>query len=300
MKNILVPTDFSENANNAIEYALRLHKDEECVFYLLNTYTPAIVHSRFLAVAKPKDELKNMMGARSENGLNTLLLNLKKKFQNEKHRFVAISSFSLLTEKVKDLVDEKEIDLIVMGTKGASGLKEVFIGSNAVRILKSVKQCPVLVIPEHSEFFTPTEIVFATDFNKFYVESELEALKEMATTFGAMVRIVHINTNNKPFTELQRFNLNMLLKYLQNIKYNIHTVSEVSSVSKTLEVFGKEFNTHMLVMLNYNHSYVENFIHRSVVKQTTFYTKLPLLVIPESTLKYNRIISRKDKTSNYN
>lgn len=289
MKNILIPTDFSENATNAIDYALQLHKDQECVFYFLNTYTPAIIHRRFLAVTKPKDDLKNKMGAKSKNNLKVLLDNVRDKFKNEKHQFMAISSFSLLTEEIKDIIDERKIDLIVMGTKGASGLKEVFIGSNAVRVLKSVKECPVLVIPEYSEFNVPKEIAFVTDFNKFYAHSELEPLKKMATTFGAMVRIVHIKKiEKKPLTELQRFNLNTLLRYLKDTDHNFHTVPEVNSVSKTLEIFGKEFNTHMLAMLNYNHSFIENVMHKPIVEQTAFYTKFPLLVLPESSLKYNR------------
>ncbi len=280
MRNILIPTDFSENAWNATKYALELFADEECVFHLLNTYTPSIAHSRFMAstvVYGAEDATQR----NSRKGLESQVLRIQETFENKKHSFRTISSFSLLVDEIKEQIKEEAIDLVVTGTKGASGLEEVFMGSNTVRIIKAVKDCPVLAIPQNFEFETPSEIAFATDFNRFYTVSELQPLIEMAHTFNAAVRIVHVQYEIKALTELQQFNLSMLRKYLAEVEHYVHTVSELNSVSKTLEVFTDELDIHLLAMLNYQHSYMERMTREPVVKRVAFHTQIPLLVIPE-------------------
>lgn len=280
MRNILIPTDFSENAWNATKYALALFAEEECVFHLLNTYTPSIAHSRFMA-STAANGTEDATRCHSRRGLERLVEKIQDTFKNKRHSFNTISSFSLLVDEVKELVDEETIDLVVTGTKGASGVEEVFMGSNTVRIIKAVKDCPVLAIPQHFEFETPSEIAFATDFNRFYTVSELQPLIDMAHTFNAVVRIVHVQYEIKALTELQQFNLSMLRKYLIEVEHYVHTVSELNSVSKTLEVFTDELDIHLLAMLNYQHSYMERMTREPVVKRIAFHTQVPLLVIPE-------------------
>ncbi len=281
MKNILLPTDFSDNAWNATKYAIELFKGEECVFHLLNTYTPAISSSRFMATTFSSGQLEDGVSDNSERGLKTVLKKINKTFNYPGHSFKTISSFSLLVDEIKDIVEKEAIDLIITGTKGASGLEEVFMGSNTVRIIKSIKNCPVLAIPQFFEFITPTEIAFATDFNRFYTQSELQPIIDLANTFKAAIRIVHVQYEIKALTEIQLFNLNMLRKYLGECEHYLHTVSELNSVSKTLEVFAEELDIHLLAMLNYQHSYVEKMTREPVVKRLAFHTQIPLLVIPE-------------------
>jgi hypothetical protein len=155
------------------------------------------------------------------------------------------------------------------------------MGSNTVRIIKAVKNCPVLVVPQHFGFSIPKEIAFATDFNRFYTKSELQPLKDMAVTFNAAIRIVHVQHEIKALSELQQFNLSMLRRYLGEIEHYVHTVSELNSVSKTLEVFTNELDIHLLAMLNYQHSYMEKITREPIVKRVAFHTQIPLLVIPE-------------------
>ncbi|WP_422350116.1 universal stress protein [Flagellimonas sp.] len=281
MQKILIPTDFSDNAWNAIDYAMQLFRNRNCAFYLLNTYTPVIPSGRFMAKMVNGVRIVDAVRDASEEGLQKTVDRIKSKYRNSKHSFETISSFNLLTEEIKDLVDTFGIQLIITGTKGASGIEEVFMGSNTVRIIKSTKKCPVLAIPQHFEFITPTEIAFATDFNRFYSTSELNPLLELAQMFQATIRIVHVQYGIKALSELQQFNLNMLRRYFEGMEHYVHTVSELNSVSKTLELFTQELNIHLLAMLNYQHSYMEQMTREPIVKRTAFHTQTPLLVIPE-------------------
>lgn len=281
MKRILIPTDFSSNAWNAISYAMQLLQDQECDFFLLNTYTPVIPSSRFMAPMVNGIRIEDAVRSASENGLASTVEKIKKRFDNPKHRFETISSFNLLADEVKDVVESYGIDLIVTGTKGASGMDEVFMGSNTVRIIKNTKKCPILAIPQNFGYSTPSEIAFATDFNRFYSLSELMPLIDLAKSFHATIRIVYVQYEIKALTELQQFNLNMLRKYFNDIEHYVHTVSELNSVSQTLEVFSKELDIHLLAMLHYQHSYMEKMTREPIVKRTAFHTQIPLLVIPE-------------------
>lgn len=280
MKKILIPTDFSENAWNATMYAIELFKKEVCHFFLLNAYTPAIVSSRFMTGSLNGNQIVDAK-RNSEKGLKDVLNRIEKTSSCQGHSFETISSFSLLVDEIRNVVECEGINMIVTGTKGASSLEGIFMGTNTVRIIKSVKNCPVLAIPKNFEFRTPLEIAFATDLNRFYSQSELQPIIDLSITFGAKIRIVHVQNKIKNLTELQLFNLVILRKYLKNVEHQLHTVSELNSVSRTLEVFTDELDIYLLAMLNYKHSYLEKMMRTPVIKHIAFHTQIPLLVIPE-------------------
>lgn len=295
MRNILVPTDFSENAWNATKYAIELFKGEECTFYLLNTYTPTFAHNRFMASTVQDPGVDDIIRSNSEKGLRNLRSKIEKSCHYSGHRFKTVSSFCLLVEAIRDIVDTERIDFIVTGTKGASGIEEVFMGSNTVRIIKSIKSCPVLAIPMGFEFVAPSEIAFATDFNRFYTLSELQPLIDLAKVFNATLRIVHVQYEIKALTEIQQFNLEMLRKYLGDLPHYVHTVTELNSVSKTLEVFTHELGIHLLAMLHYQHSYLEKMTREPIIKRVAFHTQIPLLVIPELGMGAHHKPKKEDK-----
>ncbi len=184
MKKILLPTDFSDNAQNAINYALNLYKDEACKFYLLNTYTPIIYSYDYrMSAGGYLGEVADIVRENSIEKLEKIEKELKEKFNNFKHQFKIISSFNLLTDEIKDIVSKHSIDLIIMGTKGASGVKEVLFGSNTIRIIKKAN-CAVLAVPDGYFFEEPKEILFPTDYKIDYSKKQLKNLKTITEIFN--------------------------------------------------------------------------------------------------------------------
>jgi len=280
MKNILLPTDFSENAWNATEYALDLFKDDECIFHLLNTYTPAIVHSRFMAVNTEGRLLEDACHSASEKGLKQLLNRLSRTIKNPKHQFNTISSFNILTEEIKEAVEELHIDMIITGTKGASGLKEIFLGSNTVRIIKSNMACPVLVVPETYKFEHPKEIALVTGFIRNFDASVIEPLKQIAVHLGASVRIMHINEKEQ-LNKYQKSNLYTLEEYLSEVPTSVHWMPRFSSKAHVIQTFIEELGIDMLAMVHYKHGFLQELTREPVIKKMAFHTSIPLLTIPE-------------------
>ncbi|WP_299215190.1 universal stress protein [uncultured Aquimarina sp.] len=282
MKKILLPTDFSDNSWNAIDYATELFKEEACTFYLLNVYSKIIYESVHLSDIPSERSIENTVKANAVTNLEHLKKTITHTNPNQNHKFEIIAALGSLTDVTEEVVKSKKIDLIIMGTKGATGTKEVFMGSNTVRIINTIKKCPVLAVPDGFTFTSmPSEITFATDFTHFYSKEELRPLLDLAKSFNAAIRIVYVQQEEGSLTEEQKFNLGMLQKYFKDIKYYQHTLTKSDSVSKSLKVFTEELDIYLLAMLNYSHSFVDKLTREPVIKTVAFHTQIPLLVIPE-------------------
>ncbi|AXT58158.1 universal stress protein [Aquimarina sp. AD1] len=282
MKRILLPTDFSDNSWNAIDYATELFKDEDCIFFLLNAYSKIIYESVHISDVPHKRSIENTIKTNAITNLEHIKKTIKHTTINERHKFNIIASFGTLTEVIQEFVKSKKIDLVIMGTKGASGTKEVFMGSNTVRIINTIKNCPVIAVPENFTYISkPSEITFATDFTHFYSKEELQPIVELAKSFDATIRIVYIQQQKGVLTEEQKFNLRMLQKYFKDITYYQHTLSKSDSISKSIQVFSEELDIYLLAMLNYKHSFMDRLTREPVIKNMAFHTQIPLLVIPE-------------------
>ena len=174
MKRILLPTDFSENSWNAVSYASLLFKDETCIFYLLHTYSKIIYESVHLSQEPSERTIENTIKSNGTTKIEHLKKTVEKAYPNPKHQFETVVTFGNLTDTVKDEIKKKKIDLIVMGTKGATSAKEIFVGSNTTKVINTIKSCPVIAVPSAFKYTgKPSEITFATDFNHFYSKEEL-------------------------------------------------------------------------------------------------------------------------------
>lgn len=273
-RKILLPTDFSDNAWNAAVYALKLYTDEECTFYFLNTVTVA---------GAPFEDLSNKLLKIMEEKAIKELLDLKALAErgnaNANHDFDIILSTDHLTKAIMDTVKKQGINLIIMGTKGATAAQEFFFGSNTVRVIKNTN-CPVLIVPEEYDFIEPKQIAFPTDYNRFYDIKEIKPLTQLADLYDSKIRIVHINVK-KELNDNQDYNLITLQSYLKDYKYSLHWMPKYAKKVVEVNDFIEELGIDILVMINYKHSFIEAIIKEPVIKKLGFQSKIPFLVIPE-------------------
>jgi nucleotide-binding universal stress UspA family protein len=279
MKKILLPTDFSENSRNAVQYALELFKNQTCHFILLNTFTPVAVPVEVMGSGAGHFELNEALKTNSETGLTTMREMLETDFPNPKHTFSQISAFNMLVNEIEMLYDKGAMDLVVMGTQGASGLKEVFFGSNTVHVLKHTK-CPMLIVPSDYKFDTLTQIAFPSDFKHYCDAKELSYLKQFADLYKASIRIIHINESLR-LNQNQDNNVNTLKQYLKGYDHSFHWIPEYVSKENAILEAVDELDVDMLVMIHYSHSFLASLLREPVIKKITFHVKIPFLVIPE-------------------
>ncbi|WP_299431284.1 universal stress protein [uncultured Aquimarina sp.] len=281
MKRILVPTDFSNNAYSALFYATRLFQDQACKFYILNTFkvnTPVLT-SRI--DTSKGDLLYQKLSAESKDSLTQIFHSITRDTDDLNHTFEAISVSKDLTETIHKTIERNNIDLVVMGTKGATGTASLFMGSNTVKVIQKTHNCPVLVVPDEYDFEKPMEIAFPTDFRRFYIAEELKPLIDIASLFGSNIRIFHIHEEEK-LDELQDHNYNSLKKYLKDFTHSIHWISKLDQKSKLINDFINQLNINLLVMVNYRHSLIESITHEPVIKKLGFHASVPFLVIPDA------------------
>ncbi|WP_435412721.1 universal stress protein [Psychroserpens mesophilus] len=278
MKHILLPTDFSENSWNAITYAIKLFKNEICTFYLLNTYTPVIYHVEYVLGYPAQFGLGDAVRDTSQKNLADLVSKITSKFgSNPNHRFETSARFNTLVSGIKEFIIKHPIDLIVMGTKGATGAKEVLFGSNTVHVFNDIK-CPIVAIPSDFEFEHPHEILFPTDLEVNYNTIEIQIVKELAEHNHSRINAMYVRTGNE-LTDLQKQNKLELESVFENTAYLFHDVKTMNLV-EAINTFQIKHKINLLVMVNNKHSFFENLFFKNTINQIGFHLNVPFLVIP--------------------
>ena len=131
-----------------------------CKFTIVNTYEVQTPIANTIGINYIDLFLKA-----SEQSLEEVLEKFKKLIHHPNSSFETISIFGDLSSSLNQLEEKSVFDYLVMGTKGASGIKEVFMGSNTVSVIKNVN-CPVICIPENVTYKVPKKIAFAADYKK--------------------------------------------------------------------------------------------------------------------------------------
>ncbi len=275
MTNILLPTDFSDNAWNAIVYTLKLYAHETCTFYLLNA-----TQLKASRISSFSNKLLTTMRENAKNDLLKLKAQIEKTNANGNHEFEVILSLGSLDDAIEMAIEKHAIDLVAMGTKGATGAKSILFGSNTTKIFKKVKACPVLAIPDNYEFVTPKQIAFPTDFNRYCDAKELHYLKRLADLYNATIRVIHINEEDR-LTEHQEKNFTTLRQYLKNYVHSFHWIPTYASKTTEINDCIEELEIDILAMVYYSHSMIESITREPVIKKIGFHLKIPFMVIPE-------------------
>ncbi len=272
--HILIPTDFSDNAWSAALYAIKLYADEPCTFYFSHAWTFLNSGSRTYISPSYIEPLKEQ----SKVQLAELKDLAKKETTNSDHEFETIFSFGSLMETIQYAIKEHKIDLVVMGTKGATGAKKFLLGSNSVTVINKVRLCPLMLVPNNCEFVVPEQIAFPTDFNRFFGE-ELLPIKQLAALHDSTINILHVNGKND-LSDTQNSNLGMLKDYLEDYKHNFNWMPNYDKKAHAITDFIKKNKINILTMINYEHSFIENVTKEPIIKKMGFHSKIPFLVIP--------------------
>jgi len=277
MKKILLPTDFSDNSWNAIKYALQLFKDQECNFTLLNTYTPIVYQFEYIQSSTLHYQVMDAVKEASKKGLEEIREKINLEFNNPKHTFSQITSFNTLTSEVDELYQGNAIDMIVMGTKGASGVTGVLFGSNTIHVIKKAK-CPVIAIPSDFSFESPHEILFPTDYEIEYQPEHLKPIIEIAQKHISRINIMHVYIGNG-LSKTQEKNKSLLETNIKKIAHLFHDIKN-QNVPEAITNFQLKARINLLAMINNKHSFFENLFFKSTINQIGFHLNIPLLVIP--------------------
>lgn len=276
-KRILIPTDFSQNAFNAINYAMELFKNQKCDFLILNGYYHSGFSKDNLFSPEPTKEVMSGIKARSEEKMQKLRGSMELFRANSLHSFRYINEFGPFFEVMEKTVEMENIELVIMGTRGQTDNRTVILGSNAVNIMERIRHCPVLAIPSTVVFKNPNEIVFPTSFRPLYKPKELEVLVQLARITNAPIRILHIQSE-KPLTDAQLANRALLESLLGSTTFTHHTLYNID-VNDGVRAFVQSRESEMIAIVNKKHSFFGSIFSNPMVKELGKQANIPLLAM---------------------
>jgi nucleotide-binding universal stress UspA family protein len=278
MKNILIPTDFSENSWNAIEYAIQFFKKSACNFYLLHvnadgalktddSYYVQYENVGVSTLNKPSKELlKEMVGRISECFA-----------KNTNHRFFTLSDSNNLIGSIREHVVKNNIDLIVMGTKGASGIKGLAIGGNTGNVITKVK-CTTLVVPENAKYVSPKNVVLPTDFSIEYNPDTLQPLFEVLKQHQGKINVLNVSKHTPILNEDQKQNKEFLRDYFMGQKHDFYFLAH-KHIDCAVQQFVDFKDISLISVLAKNLNYLQRILFQPSIDKVNYYKNVPFLVL---------------------
>lgn len=278
MKRILVPVDFSPTSVKAFRYAMELVSKSGGNIILYHLYTPA--KSTVVGV------FENLSAYNQQLEINNLkrLQRLKKKVLSDGID-VPVSTIvgrPPVVNNILGFTEHNQIDMIIMGTQGASGLKRVTVGSVAAKVIAK-SSIPVLLVPEKFEMAPLEKIVFTTTFQPTDRKA-LPLVFEIAALYDAVVTFVNLGDTNNPFDITDEDNFDTYAYSLQR-EYDDARIQfkqlKTTSIVTSMENLHKEIHYDLLVMTRRKKDFLNRFFQKSFTKKMAYITHQPLLVIPE-------------------
>ncbi|MGB5272626.1 MAG: universal stress protein, partial [Flavobacteriaceae bacterium] len=212
--------------------------------------------------------------------LKESLAYLIKNHENPKHSFETVSKRDGLVNAVRDLQKQQGFELVVMGTKGATGAKEVFVGSNTVKVIKDMRTCPILAVPGDYNFQVLKQIVLPTDYTHTFKGPALALPKSLAKKWGALIHILYASSGQDLDRE-QQTHKKQLEALLDGLHLNFQEIALQADVSDAIESYVGEINADLLILVHHRHSFFEKLTREAVIKKIAFKSEVPLLVIPD-------------------
>jgi nucleotide-binding universal stress UspA family protein len=270
MKKILVPTDFSKSAENALKVAAQIAKKNNGEIILLH----------LLEIPSQGNDAVNMGHDLPELMLfkNLAIKKLDDLMEHECLDGIKVSEviqFEMAFTGIMKVSEINNVDLIVMGSHGASGFKEIFVGSNAEKVVRSSK-IPVLIIKKEYDNFVINNLVFASDFAD-EVKNSFKSVIEFSNNFNAKLHLVVINTPNNfkstlILTEIMdQFVSNFSLK---NFTLNIFNET---NIEKGVLNFAKFVNADAIGIGTHGRKGLAHFFNGSVSEDLVNHSNLPII-----------------------
>lgn len=270
MAHILVPTDFSSNSLNAALYAVQLYGVEGNRFTVLNSYMMP------RGAASTMWSIDDLLAKESREGVDAFIARMKEEPALAKADLVGACEHGDLPNVVDRFVHDSEApELVVMGTQGASGLKEVLMGSNTADVIKQ-GSIPVLTVPEHARYKTPKRILLADDGGPVKKES-IKVLLDIARWSQAEVMIVRVTDPERLGEEVGDSAYDVLLGA---VPHSHHFISG-ENVNTALHDLADQADADMVVVLHRKRGLFEQLFHRSTSTKLAMHTHIPMLVLQQ-------------------
>ncbi len=274
MKTLIVPTDYSENARNATEYAAALAKQTNAKLILFHSYDSPLVVTE---VPMMNTSIYDDLVAYHTRQLTELKENLISKYTIRVE--YALKMGSILYELPR-FFQKQKADLVVIGLRGSNPLTRFLMGSVTASLLKAAN-IPVLVVPRDFVFNPIRHILFACDFKPLQKTQTIAPLKDIAQAFRAKIEVLHLPQPQVAGGEAETSADELFWeKQLRDYEHS-YMITHEDTVQEAIDRNATESGSDLLVMIPHHHNFFEKLLEKSNTHQMAFHTRLPLLALPD-------------------
>lgn len=270
MKTILVPTDFSKHAENALKVAAQIAKKNNGEIILLHMLELSTSGNDALNTSHEIPELiffKNAAVAKLEELENASFL--------DDIKVSSIVQFNMAFEGIIENGKKHHADLVVMGSHGASGFHEMFVGSNAEKVVRN-SEIPVLVIKKEEDNFKVDTLTFASDFSS-EIKKPFEKVVDFAKYFGAHINLLHVITpNNFTTTRIANEKVKNFIEEFHFSDYSIHLYNDIN-VEKGILHFAKDSSSDIIAVCTHGRKGISHFLNGSISEDLVNHAKRPVI-----------------------
>jgi len=269
MKRILVPTDFSKQAENALHVAAQMAAKYDGEIYLLHSM-----------------EIPLHLSNSGESGSlpeAIYFIKLAKKRFADFRKLPFLQNISIhetighgeIYDDINEVVDKNNIGLVIMGSHGSSGFREMFIGSNTEKVVRTAS-IPVLVIKNHHEHLEINDFVFATDFSEECRKPFMQAQK-FAKSIGAKMHLLRVNTPSgfKTTSEAREI-MKHFVRGTDAENYTMNIYND-TSVEKGILNFTKETGAQLIGMSTHGRKGLSHFFNGSISEDMVNHANMPVI-----------------------
>ena len=274
MKNILVPTDFSQQADYALEMASYIAKKTGAEIYLMH-----VVEDISLSSFKVTGESR-IPDVQDKIFIVKLIEKSRKLLADEAAKYKDVTIHPNIRvgnpyHNMRDIIAEQDFDLVVMGTKGSSGLEEILVGSNAEKVVRYSK-CPVLTLREKPMSFEFKEIVYASGLLDSGTEA-IKIIKQFQKIFDATIHLVRINTPNNFERDSESYA--RMYEFIKKHKIENYTLQVFNDVSEEEGIiyFAEKVNADLIAMATHGRTGFAHLLAGSIAEDVVNHANRPVL-----------------------
>lgn len=271
MRTFIVPTDFSQNAQHASNYAVQLAKQLNARIILMHAYEPPVAISEYEISTIHFDTMKEHILKR--------LQERKEALRQEYGSDVPIETTAFgndLIGNIKKLYENPEAKLTIIGLTGA-GMANFFLGSNTLNIVNNVGRI-VLTVPPYVKFRPIRKVVFACDMVNVATVVPANRIKRIMSLVKAELLVLNIQKpkHHSPETEAEKETLEQML---EGISFSFHSLKG-RNVIAGIKDFAKNHQADLIAIIPRKHDFLENLLRANHTKAMLFRSGIPILTLP--------------------
>ncbi|MFM2145566.1 MAG: hypothetical protein RL732_402 [Bacteroidota bacterium] len=271
MRSILVPVDFSASSRNALTYAAQLSRHMNAELILFHAYmlpTP-VSEAPYVMVTAEEMEKDRASALQKEMEFAGTLTG---------KQAAGFLRLGIASDEIRELISEKNVDLIIMGMKGSGGLEKL-MGSTTTNVIRKIKT-PVLVVPEQAHYQPIQKVLYPSDFSYKTNHHLYDRLLEILDAYHARLSILHITLNHAGETSDKLMQKKEMEQVFRTVTHDFQE-KESSSVTHGINEYLATHPADLVALVAHQHSFLERLFSKSHTNAIVYESPLPLLVLQD-------------------